>query len=114
VTTAEYENISGVIRIYGAEDSYKDRDGYTAVVSVSWRGDNEAFLYGMHGTVNTRAFIAIACELKKMGADTVSMKRVVGHKIPFGKMVKDCGKECVWVIDMSDPKLVKILNKMAR
>lgn len=98
---ARYSKTMGVIRVYSDAKSYENKDEYEGVVSVMWPSDTHAFLFGANGNTSKMGFVGVLRELKRCGAKKVTMSRVNGKVIPFGRLVSQGDVESLWEIDLN-------------
>ncbi len=63
------------------EGSYDDRTPYSAIATVQFINDDEAFISGLHGTITRAEMRAVFKELSNMGITVVRYERHGKEKV---------------------------------
>ncbi|MGE5863340.1 MAG: hypothetical protein ACM31H_06165 [Nitrososphaerales archaeon] len=102
---ANYSPTSGIIRVVENDDP-----NYVAIVSINWNGDDDVFLFGLHGEATRESLLTVFEKLYELGARSATLTRLSGKKFPFAIKGKTKGNYTEWNI----PDISMLINILKR
>jgi hypothetical protein len=64
-----------MVRWYDQDQGYENKLPYRAICSITWLGNTQVFLYGMHGKITKEDMKLLFVELALLGATHVVAER---------------------------------------